>query len=65
MPVAHNQPEGEVVSNISRINYSLLPLTSNYPTTQPLLWPFLFALAELQWLATNWSGKHGPYFHVF
>jgi hypothetical protein len=27
---------------------SLLPLASNYPTTQPLTWPFLTALAELR-----------------
>jgi hypothetical protein len=26
---------------------SSLPLTSNYPTTQPLTWPFRTALAEL------------------
>jgi hypothetical protein len=32
---------------------SLLPLTSKYPMTQPLTWPFLTALAELRRLAVH------------
>jgi hypothetical protein len=42
---------------------SLLPLTSSYPMTQSLTWPFLTALESYgrlkkpQPMATNWSGK--------
>jgi hypothetical protein len=63
--MAHNQPEGEVqiMSHISRVSL----VYCNYPTTQPLAWPFLIALAELRWLeetATHWSGKWGSRFSV-
>jgi hypothetical protein len=34
-----------------------LPLTGNYPTTQPLTWPFLIALVELRRLGE--TATHG------
>jgi hypothetical protein len=41
-----------IASRISLVN-EVLPLTNNYPTTQPLAWPFLIALAELEESATH------------
>jgi hypothetical protein len=54
--MAHNLPETRGRGADYEYNYfpseraltSLLPLTSNYPMTQPLTWPFLTALAELR-----------------
>jgi hypothetical protein len=55
--MAHNLPETrgrgadyEPYFPSERALTSLLPLTSNYPTTQPLTWPFLTALEELRQL---------------
>jgi hypothetical protein len=62
------------MSHISRVSdalTSLLPLTSNYPATQPLTWPILTALTELRrpeetathaWQPTAPENNHGSYF---